>query len=172
MHWIRTFGIVIVEIIVLDDRFQRRKVLARWIPNVGFKMVTGTTKSEVRIMFFLKSTLSPWGENCSPRMLSVLATSSGHSWMMLKLASVSMRRPGDVPTAARTNQQGYWIGIRSNLHPMYVIRNPLLMCQPWNIFLLNGSYPSGLARISSVIELRMALLLFLNVGWYGLETSK
>jgi hypothetical protein len=34
------------------------------------------------------------------------------------------------------------------------------------------TYPSGLARISSVIELRIALLLFLKAGRYGFDTSK
>jgi len=52
---------------------QRRRVLAFWMPiaEAGLRMVTGTTKSEVRIMFLLKSMLRPCGLNCSPRMLSV-----------------------------------------------------------------------------------------------------
>jgi hypothetical protein len=72
-----------------------------WIPlmDAGLRMVSGTTKSEVRMILALKSMERPWGLNCSPRMLSVPSTSSGHSWMMLKLASVSTRRPGEVPRA-------------------------------------------------------------------------
>ena len=34
------------------------------------------------------------------------------------------------------------------------------------------AYPSGFARISSVMEERSPRLLFLKVGRYGLETSK
>lgn len=86
--------------IVREAKFQRRRVLARTIPKLGFKIVIGTTKSEVKMMFFSQSTLRPWGENCCPRMLVSPATSLGCSAMMLKLASVSTRRPGDVPTAA------------------------------------------------------------------------
>ena len=84
------------------SRSHRRSVLARWIPaaDAGLRIVTGTTKSDVRMIFLFQSMLRPWGENCWPRMLSVESTSSGHSWMMLKFASVSMRRPGEVPTAA------------------------------------------------------------------------
>lgn len=75
---------------------------AFWIPRAetGFRIERGTTKSLVRIMLALKSMLNPCGENCSPRMLRVEGTSSGHSWIMLKFASVSTRRPGEVPTAA------------------------------------------------------------------------
>jgi hypothetical protein len=39
---------------------------------------------------------------------------------------------------------------------MYVMKNP----------------PSGLARISSVMDERRARLDFLNFGWYGLLVSK
>lgn len=94
-----TFGMVIVLMMALVSRFHRRRVFARLMPRVGLRMVTGSTKSEVRMNFLSQSMLRPCGENCSPRMFNRLAGSSGHSWMMLKLASVSTRRPGEVPTA-------------------------------------------------------------------------
>lgn len=78
------------------------------IPGLGFRIEIGTTKSDVRIRFFSQSILSPWGENCSPRTLSNPFVSSGNSWMMLRSESVSIKRPGDVPTA----------------EPMYVKKNP------------------------------------------------
>lgn len=101
MSVLLTLGIVIVLMIVLEARFHRRRVLALCLPRDGFKIVIGTTKSEVRIRFLFQSTLSPWGLNCSPRILRVPATSWGCSAMILKFASVSTRRPGEVPTAAR-----------------------------------------------------------------------
>jgi hypothetical protein len=73
-------------------------------------------------------------------MFKVPAVSSGHSWIMLYSASVSIRRPGAVPTA----------------EPMYVMKKP----------------PSGLARISSAIDARMARSLFLKEGLYGSVVSK
>jgi hypothetical protein len=88
-----------VEIMVRVERFHSRRVLARWIPRVGLRMDRGTTKSDVRMTPLLKSTERPWGENCSPRTFNKPLTSSGHSCRMLPSASVSTRRPGDVPTA-------------------------------------------------------------------------
>ena len=79
--------------------------------------------------------------------------------MMLKSESVSTSRPGDVPTA----------------DPMYVMRNPLARIstlQDQMKYMMRDTYPSGLARISSVMEESKARLLFLNFGRYGLETSK
>ena len=58
--------------------------------------------------FFSKSMFSPCGLNCDPSTFSVPLVSSGHSCMMLLFASVSIRRPGDVPTA----------------DPMYVKKKP------------------------------------------------
>jgi hypothetical protein len=95
---------VIVLMIVRDAKSQRRRVLARTIPKLGLRIVTGTTKSEVRMMFFSQSTLRPCGENCSPRMLPSPAKSLGCSAIMLKLASVSTSRPGEVPAAANLCQ--------------------------------------------------------------------
>jgi hypothetical protein len=89
------------------------------MPRLGFRMVTGATKSDVRMMFLFQSTVRPWGSNCSPRMLSMPLVSSGHSWIISKLASVSTRRPGDVPTAARlyvSKRIGYCNEL--NLQPM------------------------------------------------------
>ncbi len=115
----RTLGMVMVEMMVRVARSHNRSVLARWMPVVGLRMDSGTTKSDVRMTPLLKSTDSPCGENCSPRMLRVPATSSGHSWMMLSSASVSTRRPGEVPTAL-----------------------PICVCAPRQRLLL--SYPSRL----------------------------
>lgn len=92
-----------VLIIDLSARFHRRRVSSRIIPRLGFKTESGTTKSEVRIMFFAKSMLSPWGSKLSANMLAVDArsVSRGCSAMMSKLLSVSTKRPGEVPAAAR-----------------------------------------------------------------------
>lgn len=102
-HWLResrlTLGMVMVLRICFESRSHRRRVFARRMPRLGFRMVMGSTKSDVRMSLRSQSMLRPWGENCSPRMLSRPPTSSGHSWMMLKSASVSTRRPGEVPTA-------------------------------------------------------------------------
>lgn len=65
-----TLGMVMVLMILRSSRLQSRRVSAYCTPSVGFRMVIGTTKSEVRITFLLKSMSRPWGENCSPRMLS------------------------------------------------------------------------------------------------------
>lgn len=86
--------------IVFVDKFHNLKVLALIVPKLGLRTERGTTKSEVRIIFFSKSTLRPWGENWSARMLTCPARSSGHWPMMSKLALVSIRRPGAVPAAA------------------------------------------------------------------------
>jgi len=68
-----------------------------------------------------------------------------------------MSRPGEVPTAAGWEvSRVYFRRERGNVQPMYVIKNP----------------PSGLARISSVIEASSARLLLRNLGLYGLEVSK
>lgn len=50
-----------VEMILRVLSSQRRRVLAFWMPlmEAGLRMVTGTTKSEVRMMFLLKSTDRP-----------------------------------------------------------------------------------------------------------------
>lgn len=96
---LRTSGMVMVLRIFLVFKSHNLSVFARRIPVLGFKILMGSTKSEVRMKFLSQSMLRPWGENCSPRMLSVPSTSSGHSWMMSKFASVSTRRPGEVPTA-------------------------------------------------------------------------
>lgn len=95
-------GIVIVEVIFLVSRSQRRRVLALLMPraDADLRIVTGTIKSEVKMSFLSQSIVRPWGENWSLRMSRVEEKSSGHSWMMLKLASVSTRWPGEVPTAA------------------------------------------------------------------------
>jgi hypothetical protein len=50
---------VIVLIMVFEAKFHNRRVLARTMPRDGFRIVIGTTKSDVRIRFFLKSTLRP-----------------------------------------------------------------------------------------------------------------
>lgn len=77
-----------VEMILRELSSQRRRVLAFWIPiaEAGLRMVTGTTKSEVRIMFLLKSILRPCGLNCSPRMLSVC-------WRDVRCAWYAMESP-------------------------------------------------------------------------------
>lgn len=54
-----TFGMVMVLIIVLSAKFQRRNVLSLILPRLGFKMESGTMKSEVRIRFLEKSILRP-----------------------------------------------------------------------------------------------------------------
>lgn len=54
-----TFGMVMVLIIVLSAKFQRRNVLSLILPRLGFKMESGTMKSEVRIRFLAKSILRP-----------------------------------------------------------------------------------------------------------------
>lgn len=79
---------------------------ARWIPVVGLRIESGMTKSEVSITFALKSIDSPWGENCFSRMFKVPATSSGHSWIMSKFASVSMSRPGLILVLTKAGQCG------------------------------------------------------------------
>ena len=58
---VRPSGMVMVERIVRVGRSQSRSVLAFWIPaaEAGFKIVTGTTKSEVRMMFFSQSMERP-----------------------------------------------------------------------------------------------------------------
>jgi hypothetical protein len=106
---ILTFGIVMVLMIVREARLHNRSVLSCTMPRDGFRIVTGITKSDVRMMFFSQSTVSPWGLKFSPKMLALPAISSGHSLMILKLSSVSTSRPGEVPTA----------------EPMYVMKNPL-----------------------------------------------
>jgi hypothetical protein len=58
-----TSGIVSVLIMDLEARFQRRRVLSLMIARLGFKIDSGTTKSEVRMMFLSQSTLSPCGLN-------------------------------------------------------------------------------------------------------------
>jgi hypothetical protein len=58
-HKILTFGIVIVFLMVLDSKSQRRSVLACWMPVLGFRTVMGTTKSEVRMRPLFQSILSP-----------------------------------------------------------------------------------------------------------------
>ena len=58
--------------ILRSESRHRRRVLARWIPaaDTGFKMLKGTTKSDVMIMSLLKSTVRPWGLNWDSRILS------------------------------------------------------------------------------------------------------
>ena len=56
-----TLGIVRVLMMVLEAKFQRRRVLSLMMPKLGFKIESGTTKSEVSMRFFSKSTLRPWG---------------------------------------------------------------------------------------------------------------
>lgn len=41
------------------SKSHRRRVLALTFPVVGFKMVTGTTKSEVKIIFLFQLMLNP-----------------------------------------------------------------------------------------------------------------
>ena len=69
--------------IVLVSRSQRRKVLSLMIPELGYKIESGTRKSEVIMMFLSKLTVRPWGLKLSARMLALPATSSGNSPMML-----------------------------------------------------------------------------------------
>ena len=66
---------VIVLIIFLSLNLHNLSVLSLTIPKLGFKIVTGITKSEVRIKFLAKSIVRPWGLKFSPRMLRVDATS-------------------------------------------------------------------------------------------------
>jgi hypothetical protein len=49
---ILTFGIVMVLMIVREARFHNRSVLSWTMPRDGFRIVTGITKSDVRMMFF------------------------------------------------------------------------------------------------------------------------
>ena len=91
--------------IVLLARFHKRRVLSEILPRLGFRIESGTMKSEVRMMFCLKSIDRPCGLNKSLKMLAVPAASLGCSAMMLKLLSVSTRRPGDVPPAAEYRVQ-------------------------------------------------------------------
>lgn len=99
-----TFGIVIVLIIFLAERFQRRRVLSLTFPSVGFKIDKGTIKSDVRMTFFCQSTVRPWGLKFSPRTFAIPAGSSGNSWVISPSALVSTRRPGEVPAAASACQ--------------------------------------------------------------------
>ena len=68
---------------VLVSKSQRRKVLSDILPKLGFKIESGTIKSEVRMMFLSKLTVRPCGLKLSARMLALPATSSGNSPMML-----------------------------------------------------------------------------------------
>lgn len=95
-----TFGIVMVLIIFLAERFQRRRVLSLIFPSVGFKMLTGTIKSDVRMTFLFQSTVRPWGLKLSLRTFAFPSTSSGNWWMISPCALVSTSRPGEVPAAA------------------------------------------------------------------------
>lgn len=95
-----TSGIKMVLMIDLSARFHRRKVLSVILPRLGFKIERGTIKSEVRMMFLFQSTLRPCGLKLSARILRLDLTSFGCSAMMLKLLSVSTKRPGEVPAAA------------------------------------------------------------------------
>lgn len=99
-----TFGIVIVLIIFLAVRSQRRRVLSLIFPSVGFKIVKGTIKSDVRITFLSQSTVRPWGLKLSWRMFKFPGASSGNWWMISPCALVSTRRPGEVPAAASVCQ--------------------------------------------------------------------
>lgn len=99
-----TFGMVMVLIISLVAKFQRRRVSSETLPAVGFRIVTGIMKSDVRMRFLSKSMLRPWGLNLSLTIFAFPATSLGCSAIMLKLLSVSTRRPGDEPTAAKVGQ--------------------------------------------------------------------
>lgn len=60
-----TLGILIVLMIVLLARFHKRRVLSEILPRLGFRIESGTMKSEVRMRFFSKSTDSPCGLNKS-----------------------------------------------------------------------------------------------------------
>ena len=73
------------------SRSQSLSVLALCFPaaETGFKMLNGTMKSDVRMIFLSQSIVNPWGENCESKTLNVPAASSGHSCMILLLASVS-----------------------------------------------------------------------------------
>ena len=85
----------------LVGRSHKRKVLSEIFPRLGLRIESGTIKSEVRIMFLLKSMLRPCGLKRSLKILALEAGSLGCSAMMLKFLSVSTRRPGEVPPAAR-----------------------------------------------------------------------
>lgn len=62
---------------VREGRSQKRTVLAPTIFRLGLSTERGTTKSEVRTISLSKSMFNPCGENCSPKMSKVPATSSG-----------------------------------------------------------------------------------------------
>jgi len=76
---------VIVLMIVREARFHRRKVLSCWMPREGLRIDTGTTKSEVSMIFLFQSTVRPCGLNGSSTTLRVPATSvtAGNSLMIL-----------------------------------------------------------------------------------------
>lgn len=95
-----TSGIRMVLMIDLSARFHRRRVLSEILPRLGFKIESGTIKSEVRMIFLFQSTLRPWGLKLSASMLAFDAASFGCSAMMLNWLSVSTSRPGEVPAAA------------------------------------------------------------------------
>ena len=81
-------------------RFHRRRVSSEILPRLGFKIDRGTIKSEVRMIFLFQSTVSPCGLKFLASMLALDLMSFGCSAMMLKLLSVSTKRPGEVPAAA------------------------------------------------------------------------
>lgn len=114
-----------VLMICLESSFHKRRVLSLILPALGFKIESGTIKSEVRMIFLFQSTVRPWGLKLSVMMFKVPALSSGNWWRMLPCLSVSTRRPGDVPAAAETHQ---WLNREPgwcHSQPIYVMRKPL-----------------------------------------------